>query len=190
MVAGKWNGVVENEDANGKKFRGTYVNGNKSTDWVQVSGFSGSAGQSGAHGSYQKTADGRAYIWNNYPRPDDQAVWEGGTDPEGYATGEGKLTWYKNTTPVSVYAGTMARGKWNGVVINRDADDKKYQGTFVDGVKTSDWTQVSEFIVRPELTPEQKALNERWAMYLKQIQADNAYSNWSAPPYDLYVNKR
>jgi hypothetical protein len=37
MMSGKLNGAVTNEDADGKKFRGTYVNGGKSNDWAEVS---------------------------------------------------------------------------------------------------------------------------------------------------------
>src|SRR5205809_1698954 len=37
MVTGKLNGLVTNEDSDGKKFRGTYVNGKQSSDWAQVS---------------------------------------------------------------------------------------------------------------------------------------------------------
>jgi hypothetical protein len=178
MVRGKWNGVVTDEDADGNKFRGTYVNGSKSGDWTQISG----------RGRYQKTADGQAYVWNNYPKPEDEAAWKGDTDPEGRATGRGTLAWYKNGALVSSYLGTMLEGKWNGFVVNLDADGKKYQGTYADGIKTGDWAEVEEFHI--PVTPEQKALNDRWAKYLKEIQADNAYQNWSAPPYDLYVNKK
>jgi hypothetical protein len=34
------------------------------------------------------------------------------------------------------------------------------------------------------------AMNEHWEKYLKEIQAQNAYPNWSGPPYDLFVKKR
>jgi hypothetical protein len=190
MHMGKWNGVVDNEDADGKKFRGTFVNGNKARDWVQVNGFSSVPNQPGQRGTYQKTHDGRASVWNNYPNPSDQAAWEGQVDVDGYATGEGKLSWFKNGQWVSNYLGIMVRGKWNGLVINQDANGNRFQGTFVDGVKTSDWAQVNEFDLRPKLTPEEKALNDHWANYLKDIQADNEYPNWSGPPYDLYASKQ
>jgi hypothetical protein len=184
MFRGRWNGIVTNEDADGKKYRGTFVDGKKSNDWRQI------GEDAGAAGTYQKTYDGRAYVWNNYPKADDQVAWSGDIDADGYATGPGQVTWGKNGIPISYYAGMMERGKWNGLVTNVDEDGKKYQGTFVAGVKTSDWKQVTEFDLRPVLTPEQKALNDRWANYLKEIQANNAYQNWSAPPYDLYVSKQ
>lgn len=33
-------------------------------------------------------------------------------------------------------------------------------------------------------------LEKSWAAYLKKIQAENDYANWSGPPYDLYVARR
>ena len=30
------------------------------------------------------------------------------------------------------------------------------------------------------------AMEKRWVAYLKQIQADGDFPNWSGPPYDLY----
>ena len=33
------------------------------------------------------------------------------------------------------------------------------------------------------------ALAKHWIAYLKSIQTDNAYSNWSGPPYDLVLNR-
>jgi hypothetical protein len=187
MVRGKWNGLVTNVDADGKKFRGTFVDGAKSGDWVEVGDASGGASQASAIGTYQKTYDGRAYVWNNYPKADDQVMWSGETDSAGYATGIGQLAWYKNRTLVSGYAGNMVRGKWNGIVTNEDVNGKKFQGTYVDGVKQGDWILVDEFRFRRELTPEEKALNAHWAQYLRHIQAGNDYPNWSAPPYDLFV---
>lgn len=184
MVQGKWNGVVTNEDADGKVFRGTYVNGTKLGDWVQVGVASSSSGQ----GRYEKTADERgAYVWNNYPKPEDQALWAGDVDEEGYARGAGIISWIKNGKWVTGYRGTMVRGKLDGVVFNEDADGKRYQGTFANGVKTSDWTQVTEF--RTVYTPEQKELNRHWAAYLKEIQDGNDYANWFGRPHDVYLKK-
>jgi hypothetical protein len=34
------------------------------------------------------------------------------------------------------------------------------------------------------------AMNERWANYLREIQADNAYPNWLSRPYDAFVRKQ
>jgi hypothetical protein len=40
-------------------------------------------------------------------------------------------------------------------------------------------------------TPRLPARNlvQGWLDYLKEIQADNQFANWSGPPYDLYVNR-
>jgi hypothetical protein len=96
-------------------------------------------------GTYQRTRDGKTYVWNNYPKPTDQASWLGERDPEGYATGNGSLNWYKHGRWISRYTGSMVRGKLNGFVINEDANGAKFQGAFVDGTKSSDWAQVREF---------------------------------------------
>jgi hypothetical protein len=39
-------------------------------------------------------------------------------------------------------------------------------------------------------SPADQALDRHWVRYLREIQADRAYSNWSGPPYDLYVKSR
>lgn len=109
----------------------------------------------GAHagGKYQRTKDGRARVWNNYPQAGDAATWSGNRDAYGYATGYGTLTWYtterKTLTGSSVataqykegssYSGTMVHGKLDGMVVNVDANGKTFHGTFIDGRKTSDW---------------------------------------------------
>ena len=182
MVAGKFNGVVTNEDANGNAFRGSYVNGEKRT-WAQISGSTART-----NGGYQKTADARgAIVWNNYPKRADQAQWSGDVDPDGYATGPGQLNWFKNGQPQTSYVGTMVKGKWQGVVINQDLDGKKFEGVWVDGVKTSDWGQVADFRRAAEPSPEQKELNAHWSRYLKEIQDDGDYDNWTDRPYDAYA---
>lgn len=94
-------------------------------------------------GQYQRTNDGRAYVWNNFPKPDDSVSWSGGIDSQRYATGNGTLTWYQSGTWVSRYSGTMVHGKLNGFVTNEDADGTKFQGTYVSGRKSSDWSEVT-----------------------------------------------
>jgi len=187
MFRGKFHGLVTNEDADGKRFRGTFVDGAKTGDWVQLRESSVDTNPGATQGIYIKTYDGRTFVWNNYPKPGDQAAWSGSVDTEGYAKGQGQLDWYKNGKPVSSYAGEMVRGKWNGSVTNVDVDGKKYQGTFVNGVKASDWAEVAEF--RRVLTAEDKELDAHWTAYLKQIQADDDYANWSGRPYDLYAQQ-
>ena len=106
-------------------------------------------------GVYQRTKDGRAFVWNNFPRRGDSATWSGSRDANGYATGYGTLTWYRSertvvtgsniSSPVkgSVvrgrYSGRMVNGKFQGLVVNVDANGQTFHGTFVNGAKTSDW---------------------------------------------------
>ena len=105
--------------------------------------------------AYQRTKDGQTFIWNNFPRPGDAAAWSGRRDADGYATGNGTLTWYKSDRAIvtgsnipaptkggvvlSRYTGRMARGKFQGTVVNVDANGQTFHGSFVNGTKTSDW---------------------------------------------------
>jgi len=105
-------------------------------------------------GFYQHTRDGRTLIWNNYPRWDDEATWLGERDSNGFATGQGTLTWYRvqraivtgSNIPSSKgrivsnrCSGKMVRGRFDGPVVNVDASGKMFHGTFVNGAKANDW---------------------------------------------------
>ena len=104
-------------------------------------------------GGYQRTKDGKTLVWNNDPRPNDQAIWSGKRDDDGYATGSGTLTWYRvqhkivtgSNLPIpkpeliSRYTGEMVHGKLNGMVVATDANGKIYHGKFVDGHKGGSW---------------------------------------------------
>lgn len=104
-------------------------------------------------GVYQRTKDGKAMVWNNYPLPGDAATWSGDRDLDGYATGYGTLIWSRSeqkivtgsSIPISKhiavtsYSGMMIQGKLDGPVVNVDANGKTFHGTFVDGRKTKDW---------------------------------------------------
>jgi hypothetical protein len=105
-------------------------------------------------GAYQYTKDGRTLIWNNLLRSGDSAAWSGSRDSAGYATGYGTLTWYKReramvtgsnipspakgSIVLSRYSGQMVRGKFQGPVVNIDANGRVFHGTFLNGAKTSD----------------------------------------------------
>jgi hypothetical protein len=95
-------------------------------------------------GMFQRTKESALFpsvlIWNNYPRPDDKAFWTGGHDANGYAEGQGTLRWYTRGRFVTEYVGRMVRGKLDGPVKNTDATGKRFHGTFIDGVKSADWT--------------------------------------------------
>lgn len=96
-------------------------------------------------GTYQPTRNGRTLVWNNHPKPGDEATWSGGRDREGYARGFGTLTWYTKeigSAKRAVYArywGRMIRGKFNGPV-NVHSKKKTHYAIFDDGVRTTRWS--------------------------------------------------
>lgn len=106
-----------------------------------------------AGGTYQRTKDGKTLVWNISPRPGEAATWSGHRDTDGYATGNGTLTWSTvkgvivtgshipspRPTVTDRYSGKMVRGKLDGPVVNVNAHGKKFHATFVDGNKASDW---------------------------------------------------
>jgi len=109
-------------------------------------------------GVYQHTRDRRTLIWNNSPRRDNEATWSGERDSNGYATGDGTLTWYRvqraivtgsnipsakgrtvGAVVINRYSGKMVRGRFDGPVVNVDASGKMFHGRFVNGTKANDW---------------------------------------------------
>ena len=46
-------------------------------------------------GSYQRTRDGKTFVWNDSPKRGEEATWSGKRDKDGFAIGPGALTWYK-----------------------------------------------------------------------------------------------
>ena len=99
-------------------------------------------------GTYQRTKDGKTFVWNNHPKPGDQATWSGGRDREGYARGFGTLVWYTaeqesetGSAKPAVYArywGNMLRGKLNGPV-NVHSKRKTNHAIFADGSRRTRW---------------------------------------------------
>src|SRR6266852_5436771 len=123
-------------------------------------------------GIYQHTRDQRALIWNSHPRPDEEAAWSGDQDSKRYATGYGTLTWYRvqravvtgshilpSTVPagsaivINRYSGKMVLGKFDGPVVNVDANGKMFHSTFANGIRVTDW-------VEGPLPPTDQWLNE------------------------------
>lgn len=106
-----------------------------------------------AGGTYQRTKDGKTFVWNNHPRRGDAATWSGDRDASRYARGYGTLTWYTvervivtgsnlpspKYSATGRYSGKMRRGKLDGPVVNVDANGKTFHGTFMNGRKTSNW---------------------------------------------------
>jgi hypothetical protein len=107
------------------------------------------ASSASADGLYQRTKDKKTLVWNNYPEPGETVTWSGGRDKDGYASGEGTVTWYsaglsgirlpffKSAVPTR-YSGKMVRGKLDGPVVTLRAN-RQFHGTFVSGNKVSDW---------------------------------------------------
>ena len=109
-----------------------------------------------ANGAYQRTRDGQCLVWNSSAGSANEATWSGKQDANGYATGEGTLTWYKverktvvgsllpstRKHPVIIarYSGKMVEGKLEGPVVDVDANGKKFHATFFNGALASDWT--------------------------------------------------
>jgi hypothetical protein len=80
-------------------------------------------------GSYQRTREGNILVWNDDPKPGVAVNWSGRRDREGYATGNGTLTFLAPTKTmetgtfipstrryaiVAAYSGKMAHGKFVG----------------------------------------------------------------------------
>ena len=97
-------------------------------------------------GTYQRTKDGKTLVWNNDPKPGDEATWSGGRDRDGYASEFGTLTWYTaQQEPGSVkaalyarYFGNMMHGKFNGPV-NVHSKGNTSHAIFADGVRRTLW---------------------------------------------------
>jgi hypothetical protein len=100
-------------------------------------------------GTYQRTKNGKTFVWNNDPKPGDEATWSGDRDREGYARGFGTLTWHTaqrkseaGSAQSALYArywGNMVRGKFNGPV-NVHLKGKTGHAIFADGVRTTRWS--------------------------------------------------
>lgn len=106
-----------------------------------------------ADGLYLRTKDKKTLVWNNYPAPGEAVTWSGARDKDGYASGEGTVTWYSagrkflsgtrlpffRNAVVSGYSGKMVRGKLDGPVITVKTKGQIFHGTFVNGNKVGDW---------------------------------------------------
>ena len=100
-------------------------------------------------GTYQRTKNGKRFVWNSDPKPGDEATWSGDRDREGYASGFGTLTWRTarrkseagsaKSALYGRYWGNMVRGKFSGPV-NVHSKGKTGYAIFVDGVRTTRWS--------------------------------------------------
>ncbi len=97
-------------------------------------------------GKYERTRDGKTIVWNNDPKPGDEATWSGGRDDDGYAHGFGTLTWYTKENEnesgepelYARYWGNMVKGKLDGPV-NVHSQRKTGHAMFVDGARMTRW---------------------------------------------------
>jgi len=89
---------------------------------------------------YQKTTDGKTMVWNSLRGVAQDVTWTGLRDLNGYATGQGTLTWYRLGGVVNSYTGKMVRGKFEGPVI-RAQGNTRLQANFVNGEKATGWSE-------------------------------------------------
>lgn len=107
-----------------------------------------------ASGTFQRTMDKKAIVWNTDQQPGDEAEWSGGTNNRGYAEGSGTITWYKldrvvtgtsipsergHSTVIATYTGRMVNGMFNGQVETVDANGEKVHATFARGRRKTGW---------------------------------------------------
>ena len=93
-----------------------------------------------AAGNYQRTKDDKTIVWNDDPKPGDAAEWLGDRDKENYATGMGKLIWYKGDGSLYArYQGKMLHGKLDGAV-NVRSKGKTGHATFAAGKRINRWS--------------------------------------------------
>jgi hypothetical protein len=123
--------------------------------WVFIYGALVLSFTTGAYGdgTYQRTKDGRTFVWDNDPKPHQTVTWSGDRDADGYAMGSGTLTWFTvdrktltgsnipdlRYTVLGSFTGNMVRGKLDGPVLDLDPDGNKFHAKFVDGRRASDW---------------------------------------------------
>jgi ketosteroid isomerase-like protein len=113
------------------------------------------ANRAQAGGTFQRTKDGKAIVWNPDQQPGDEAEWSGGADDRGYAKGEGTIIWYKldrvisgtniptergHSTVIATYTGIMVNGMFDGTVETIDSKGEKVHATFRKGRRKTDWT--------------------------------------------------
>jgi ketosteroid isomerase-like protein len=122
---------------------------------------------------YQRAKDGKTIIWNNDYQAGDDAHWTGDHDADGFANGDGTLTWYNvkrkqetgNLIPtfkdkkLVSFSGTMIRGKFEGVVTTVGSDGQTYRAKYADGQRTGDWK--SERAVVTIGTPKGEPVKEK-----------------------------
>jgi hypothetical protein len=143
----------------------------------------------GAYGGrYQLTKDGKFRVWNDQGGSKYEATWSGARGPNGYATGQGTLTWYRverkivtgssipsgrgaRSVVLSRWSGKMVRGKFDGLVVNVIVNGGAFHGMFVDG------SQVGEWAAGPVPGPSSPAARRDESASLRQPDATNIASD-------------
>lgn len=111
-------------------------------------------------GEYQRARDGKTLVWNESPKPGDEATWSGLRDRDGFARGFGTLVWFtrepgvKKPALFARYWGNMKRGKFSGPV-NVHSKKKTHHALFADGARVTRWTSGA---ARSRMSPQQIAL--------------------------------
>src|SRR5207248_1815654 len=86
-------------------------------------------------GSYQPTRDGKTLVWNDSPKRDEEAMWSGRRDKNGFAAGSGTLTWYQ-VEPTIVTGSNIPDARRYAVLISR-CSGKMVEGKFEELSLTS-----------------------------------------------------
>jgi hypothetical protein len=108
---------------------------------------------------YQKTKDGKTLVWNGLRGVAQEVTWSGLRDLNGYAAGEGTLTWLRLDSVVNRYTGKMVRGRFEGPVI-REQGSTRLQANFANGERVGGWLEPgSTTIASPAPTPNQEPEN-------------------------------
>jgi hypothetical protein len=127
-------------------------------------------------GTYQRTRNRKTLVWNNNPKPGDEATWSGARDREGYAHGFGTLIWYtkeSGSAKPALYArywGRMIGGKFNGPV-NVHSKKKTHYAIFDDGARTTHWS--------PGTAPLGASARWRAAIARRRINSDPVFAERS-----------
>jgi hypothetical protein len=77
-------------------------------------------------GRWQISSDG-CKVWNPAPVPNESVTWSGGC-ANGFGHGDGTEAWFENGKIGNVITGTMANGRFSGVVTVRYPNGSVYKG--------------------------------------------------------------
>jgi hypothetical protein len=99
-------------------------------------------------GEWMADAKTGCKVWDAVPEPGETVTWSGPCE-NGYTSGTGTLTWFKNGKPSGGYVGERAAGKANGHGINVWLGGDRYEGGWKDdmpnGKGTYTWANNSGY---------------------------------------------